>query len=297
VLRRALLLDQEDEDGPAALKAGFALVRYGAMKGPVHTHVSLCEVKEKNGIQKKPDGTSVDFGSIQAMFQLSSVYTENLRSYCGRFVNQVLFDSRAGAKAAYRALVSLIRVGLRDLGYQEATTAMELTPENLIYTINSAVDTYLYGSFPNQQLLCGQLRMLIDRYLVLETYRKTGIREQEWGLLRAYCETEIYSTLADILERSNDKLTYWFTQCAPGRERAWTAGVLRQFVTDWGGLEAEYGKDAMNNMPLDGLNRALSKNQFLVPLDKAVFSELWQVLQFYFYMLEVEEPKMTDTTE
>ena len=53
----------------------------------------------------------------------------------------------------------------------------------------------------------------------------------------------------------------------------------------------------MNNMPLDGLNRALSKNQFLVPLDKAVFSELWQVLQFYFYMLEVEEPKMTDTTE
>lgn len=297
VLRRALLLDQEDEDGPASLETGFALVRYGAMKGPVHTYVSLCGVKEKNGIQKKPDGTGIDFDSIQAMFQLSSVYKEKLCSYCGKFVNQFLFDSRNGVAAAYRVLVSLIRVGLRDLGYQDATVTAELKPENLLYTINNAVDMYLYNSFPNQQLLCGQLRMLVDRYLALEAYRKTGIREQEWTLLRRYCETEIYPTLVDILERSNDKLTYWFTQCAPGRNRAWYAGVLRQFVTDWTCLEKEYGKDTLNNTPIDSLNCALSKSQFLVPLDTAVFSDLWNVLQFYFYALEVDESNTVDKDE
>jgi len=294
VLRRALLLDQEDEDGPASLEAGFALVRYGAMKGPVHTYVSLCEEKEKNGIRKKPEGAGVDFGSIQAMFQLSGEYKGKLYSYCGKFVNQFLFDTRAGAAAAYRALVSFIRVGLRDLGYQDATVAAELNPENLLYTINNAVDAYLYNSFPNQQLLCGQLRMLVDRYLALEVYRKTGVREQEWALLRTYCETEIYPTLVDILKRSGDKLTFWFTQCPPGRNRAWTAGVLRQFVTDWARLEKEYGKDAMNNVPLDRLNRVLTKSQFLVPLDEAVFSDLWNILQFYFYSLAADEQKAAD---
>lgn len=297
VLRQALLLDQEDEDGPASLEAGFALVRYGSMKGPAHTYVPLCKVKEEKGIQKKPESAVVDFDSIQAMFQLSSVYKEKLCSCCGKFVNQLLFDSRNGAAAAYQVLVSLIRVGLRDLGYQDATVTAELNPENLLYTINNAVDIYLYNNFPNQQLLCGQLRMLVDRYLALEAYRKTGIREQEWTLLRRYCETEIYPTLVDILERSNDKLTYWFTQCAPGRNRAWNAGVLRQFVTDWICLEKEYGKDMLNSTPLDSMNCALSKSQFLVPLDTTVFSGLWNVLQFYFYALETDESNTADKDE
>ncbi len=160
VLSECLLLESEDENAPAALKIGHALLRFSSMQRPVHIQMPLCDTKENGGIKGDICSSSDDARNILDMICSDESVHKKLLDKCRMFINHFLFDELQSKCPILDSLKADINSEAIIFG-----CGAGITEEGVDFILRKLIAESLSVMYPNQYLLCRKLQISVERYI------------------------------------------------------------------------------------------------------------------------------------
>lgn len=232
VLQHTLLLEDSDFYVPASLACGKALIRYGSMHRPVHASIRLCEAKESAGIPGLHIMCRADAQNFLDVLRTDAAVFAAIKLKCSRFINHLLFDAMPETICALRQLSDDIKKCAVNCGYDQRNIEI-LTNEDMEYVIQNIIGISLAAQYPNQYLLCGQLRFSAERFLALQLLKENGITEREWHMITEYHSREILPAMAYFYDSGTNKELRMISHYFESPRKKSLSGILQnmQFLT------------------------------------------------------------------
>lgn len=288
VLRECLLLDSDDESAPASLKRGHALLRFSSMLRPVHLRMPLCETKENMGIHREKSQASDDAQNILDMIRMNRISRDKIISRCRMFVNHFLFDIPNSRMDAMYRLGEDVLAEAVNFGYDQETLS-GISSEGFEYILRNLIADSLPGKYPNQNLLCCKLQMVIDRYLSLAMLQKNGFTDHQNLLIEQYLQFEILPALNYYYQHSTNPKLRRIADTIPSSYSPMVcmSEILLNMIHE---LELAQRENTRRGRPFDVANvfsqpaektvYSMSKQDFMLP----VSPDLCTVLQMLFQL-------------
>lgn len=257
ILQHTLLLDDEDFYSPASLVCGKALIRYGSMHRPVHARIELCKEKETAGIPGLCASLCADAQNFLDVLRTDTAAFAAIQSKCVRFINHLLYDAMRETICALRLLSDDIKKCAVSCGYDQRNIEA-LTNEDMEYIIQNIIGVSLANRYPNQYLLCGQLRFASERFLALQLLKENGITEQEWHMIAEYYSHEVLPAVAYFYDSGiNEELRVISHYFQSFRKKS-LAGILQNMLSQTYQILDQNAKDG--SPPSDTLDKILCMN-------------------------------------
>jgi len=272
VLQHTLLLEDSDFYVPASLACGKALIRYGSMHRPVHASMRLCEEKEAAGIPGLCVMRRADAQNFLDVLRTDVTVFAKIKLKCSRFINHLLFDGMPETICALQLLSDDIKKCAVNCGYDQRNIEI-LNNEDMEYVIQNIIGISLADRYPNQYLLCAQLRFSAERFLALQLLKKNGITEREWHMIMEYHSKEILPAMAYFYDSGTNEEFRMISHYFESPHKKSLTGILQNMrslayqILDKNIGDSSSALVTLNKMlcmnPIEGV-KALCRQNFLI---------------------------------